>query len=401
MLRSAAGSTATLAFAAALTMTQPSLPAQAASDPQVYALTVAGPVVPPGGGATGFADFSRVRLMVAPTVAGVAIDLAYEHTLLALGSPSDGLGALVPGATRASGDWLGLDGTIRSDQRIDWRQRVDRLSATLRSGDFTVSAGRQPISWATTLFLTPADPFAPFVPSDPFREYRAGVDAVRGRWFPGPFTEAEAVVRPARTPDGRTVTALARGRLKRGAWDLSMWAGALHDRAAAAAGAVVTAGGSAFRIEGALRGTEEGVARVRAAASVDRRVTFLGHDLYGVIELQHDGFGAARAADLTSVAGSLTARRGEMQVLGRDETAVQAQWQVHPLATLEAVAIVNLRDGSILWAPGLVLSATGSITVRLGGDLGTGARDADPGRPPASEYGAVPRFGYIAVSAFL
>ncbi|HEU4536104.1 MAG TPA: hypothetical protein VFS00_18395, partial [Polyangiaceae bacterium] len=49
-----------------------------------------------------------------------------------------------------------------------------------------------------------------------------------------------------------------------------------------------------------------------------------GRDLYAVVELQHDGFGAADANEILAVLGSEPYRRGEMQALGRDELAAHA-----------------------------------------------------------------------------
>ena len=103
--------------------------------------------------------------------------------------------------------------------------------------------GRQVISWASTLILTPADPFTPFDPADPFREYRAGVDAVRFQAYPGPFSEIDIVVRPVSTIDGDRITstidgdritALARAKTNWGGWDLGVWGGVLFDEPAGA-----------------------------------------------------------------------------------------------------------------------------------------------------------------------
>jgi hypothetical protein len=90
-----------------------------------------------------------------------------------------------------------------------------------------ITAGRQTISWATSLIFTPADPFAPFDPADPFREFRAGVDALRLQGFSGAFTELEFVVRPADTREGTTITALGRITTATGPWEISGWAGVL------------------------------------------------------------------------------------------------------------------------------------------------------------------------------
>ncbi|GIS81009.1 MAG: hypothetical protein CM1200mP14_25750 [Gammaproteobacteria bacterium] len=81
-----------------------------------------------------------------------------------------------------------------------------------------ITIGRQAVSWATTLILTPADPFAPFNPSDPFRNIGEEIYALRVRLFTGPFSEIEAVVRPTETAFGTTVTALGRVQTSRGGW---------------------------------------------------------------------------------------------------------------------------------------------------------------------------------------
>ena len=45
---------------------------------------------------------------------------------------------------------------------------------------------------------------------------------------------------------------------------------------------------------------------------------------------------------------------------------MQASYQIHALVGLDAIALVNLADGSALLAPGLSWAATGSTSVRLG-----------------------------------
>jgi hypothetical protein len=224
------------------------------------------------------------------------------------------------------------------------------------------------------------------------------VDAARVQGYPGPFSQLDLVVRPADTPVGNTLTALARALTKRGVWDLSAWAGALHDQPAAAVGAAGTIGGSALRFEAELRRVPDQSPVWRGAAGLDRRFALWGRDLTVVVELQHDDFGASFAGQLPEVAASDPARRGELQVLGRDELTAQASWQVHALAALELVTLVNLHDGSALWAPGVSISASEWLSVRLGADVGSGP--GTPGAPPASEFGASPSFGYLSLSAY-
>lgn len=349
--------------------------------------------------ASGTTLLGRLRLMPRLVGGPVTVDVAYEHVLRRT-PPGGGFSITNPGGSAGtSGGWLGLDWTVRSTSRTSWRQRFDRLNVSVDAGAMKITAGRQAISWATTLFLTPADPFSPFDPSDPFREYRGGVDAVRVQAFPGPFSEVEAVVRGADTPLGRKVTALARAQTSRGGWAVGAWGGVLYEQGAGALFATGAVGATALRAEAEIRKAPSGGTTVRASVGADQRFSVAGRDLYAVVEVQYDGFGATRAQGLTAVATSLPYARGEMQVLGRWEAATQVSYQLHPLVSVDAMGLVNLDDGSALLAPGITVSVTGSVSARLGAFAGVGRRGLSLAGL-ASEYGEVPKLGYLSLSWF-
>lgn len=352
-----------------------------------------------GTGGLALADLQRLRLMMTPAVGPLAFELALEQTLdwERQGAAPETSGLLGP--VRGGEDWLGIDGTIHDGRTLVWRERPDRINVALTRGGWSLRVGRQAISWGTTLFLTPADPFSPFDPADPFREYRRGVDAARAQWYPGPQSQIDVVVRPASTPYGTTLTAVARGMATVHGWELSAWGGRVHDAAAAAAGVTRSVGASALRAEGVMRRDSAGGWVFRGAVGLDRRVTVAGRDLYGVIEYQHDGYGAAAAGELTAVGLSRPAQRAELQVLGRDEAAAQLTYQLRPLLGLEVLTLRNLRDGSGLVAPAAVLSVSEEVTARGGVFLGAGPSGASSA-PPRSEYGPLPAAAYVAVSAF-
>jgi hypothetical protein len=368
---------------------------------RVYYLNVASASGHSASGADGASDFQRLRLMFSPATSPFRLDVAYEHTLVYARDASAALSALTAGSQASSINWLTLDWPVgvHLPSNYRWRHGLDRLNGTLTVGRAELRVGRQAISWATTLFLTPADPFSPLDPSDPFREYRGGVDAARLQLFPSAFSAVDVVVRPERTLVGRTLTALARGKLSAGGWDVSAWGGVLHDRTAAAAAVTRTLAGAALRGEIAVHRDSGSGTAVRFAVGADRRWSVLRRDLYVVAEYQHDDYGAARAGDLATVAASLPSLRGEMQVAGRDVAAIQATYQVHPLVSLALLALADLRDGSVLLGPGLTYSASDAVGVRAGAYLGTG-RGPDPLGVPRSEFGGVPRTGYIALTAF-
>ncbi len=343
-------------------------------------------------------DAQRARLMWTPAIGALSLGVAYEHTLLWSDGSDAGASAVPLGAVGASGDWLHLGWTVHQGTRVTWRHRFDRLNLSWARGPVTATLGRQAVSWATTLFLSPADPFVPFDPSDPFREYRTGIDAGRVQWYAGQLTVVDLVVRGADTPGGRTVTALVRGKTQVRGWELSAWGGTLHDEAAAAIGVTRTVAGSAVRAEAEVRRDTVDRSVVRAAVGIDRRFSLVGRDLYAVVEYQHDPFGASRPSDLAAVAMSPAATRQELQVLGRDEVAAQGSFQVYPLVSAELLALWNVRDGSALVSPALSISLTNETNLRVGAFLPTGAGTSPTG--PRSEYGPQPVSAYMALSAF-
>ncbi len=350
----------------------------------------------------GFGNSQRLRLMADHRLGPVAFDAAYEHFISWSATAGGGLGIGVPGAVApGGGEWLDLQWVIEEDENLRWTHRFDRLSVTAAAGDLlSATVGRQTISWATTLFLTPADPFVPFDPADPFREYRAGVDAGRVRLFPGPLSEAEIVVRPARFRFDETLSVLGRYKGVVASWELSGYVGVLHDRAALSFGGAGGIGQAALRGEIQLRDEPDKLA-FRGTAGVDTRFDALGRDLYVIFEYQHDDFGASSADELEEVVLSPPFARGELQVLSADVTVWQGSWQLHPLFSTQLLVLWSLNDLSALFAPGASYSLSEDATAQGGVFVGVGNGDVTPGDLLPSEYGVVPTTIYASISLFI
>ncbi len=345
-----------------------------------------------------FGDFNRFRLMSEPRWGPLSLEIAYEHTL-GLNRLQTSPALAIAGVPEIS-PWLGLQWNLWEKEHVSWLHRFDRLNLSWApTGNLDVTLGRQTASWATTLFLTPADPFSPFNPADPFRAYRGGIDAARLQFHPGPLSQVEVVVRPTRSAAGREITALGRGLATWKNWEISGWAGALFDEPAAAGAVSGSLGPVALRCEASLRRIH-GETVLRGTLGIDRRVTVSNRDLYLVAEYQHDGLGAAGADETSSVLESAVFTRGELQVLGRDEAAAQAQYQLHPLWSLSLLCLWNLNDRSSLLAPSLSYSASNEVTIT--GGLFKGFGDISPGseEPPASEYGGLGTTAYLSLSIY-
>lgn len=93
-------------------------------------------------------------------------------------------GPFLPGGN----DLLPLD--VERSSLLTWEQHdsgraraelvVDQLYLQYRTGRLDLALGRQPVNLATTFYFRPNDFFAPFAPQTFFRNYKPGVDGVRG-----------------------------------------------------------------------------------------------------------------------------------------------------------------------------------------------------------------------------
>ena len=342
--------------------------------------------------------FGRFRLSTRPVLGSLSFEAAYEHALtVRQQSAGDGLGL---GVVPRGGEWLDLEWTVAQEDHVRWRHRFDRLRVAwspTRTMEF--GAGRQAVSWGTTLFLTPADPFLPFSPADPFRQFRGGVDAARVRIYPSPLSQIDLVVRPSRTDVGDEVTALGRGLATWKNWELSAWGGSLYGDVSGAFGAAGGLGGWAVRGEGVVRQINDSVV-FRGAIGLDRILRVRGRDLFLVVEYQRDNLAAADASEYLEIVLSNPFRRGEFQVLGRDETVLQASYQFHPLWSLDGFWLWNLNDRSALLAPSFGYSASDNVSLSGGVYFGIGESTVTLDRPLPSEYGLSGTTGYASLSWF-
>jgi len=345
-----------------------------------------------------FGDFSRFRLTAEPVFGPFSVEVSYEHGVnIRRRSTTDGLGL---SAVPSGGEWFDLQWTVQDQQHARWTHRFDRFHvAWMPTDTVDVRVGRQAVSWGTTLFLTPADPFLPFSPTDPFRLYRGGVDAGRIRLSPSPLSEIDLVVRPTRTALGEEVTALGRGLAVWKNWELSAWGGTLYGDTTGAVGVAGSVGPWALRGEGVAREMRDAVV-FRGSLGLDRAWQVRGRDFVFLVEYQRDNMAASGADEYLALLQSAPFQRGEYQVLGRDEVALQGSYQVHPLLSVAGFGLWNANDGSVLLSPNLSFSASNETTVTGGVYFGFGASDLTPARPLPSEYGLSGVTGYISVSWF-
>ena len=344
-------------------------------------------------------DFNRFRVMVDSVWKGLAFEFAYEQVATFRKSDDVSLGPLgeIPGGS----EWVDLHWTMVEDEHFSWEHRFDRLKVSWKpTNSVELAAGRQSVSWATTLLLTPSDPFSPFSPADPFREFRSGVDAVRVRVYPGALSEVDIVVRPTRHDSlGDELTIAGRGMTTWNNWEVSGWGGSVYGDIASAFGFVGSFAGWSIRSESVFRRLDNDVV-FRGTIGVDKRVNPFGRELYMIAEYQRDGLGVASPVEYETLLQSKPFYRGELQVLGRDEFALQSMYQINALLSVSTLGLWNLNDGSALVSPSFSYSMSDEASITGGVFLGLGDDAHTPTMAFSSEYGAIPTTLYFSFSLF-
>ena len=138
-------------------------------------------------------------------------------------------------------------------------------------------------------------------------------------------------------------------------------------------------------MEAVIRELDDSVV-FRGTAGVDRLFQVGGRDLILVAEYQRDGLGAATSDEYLDVVFSDPFRRGELQAFGRDETALQLAYQIHPLWNVAGLWLLNLNDRSALLFPSLAYSLSNEASLSGGVSFGLGADESTP--HPATAVGA-------------
>jgi hypothetical protein len=86
-----------------------------------------------------------------------------------------------------------LERRVFGDAQHQDNAEVDQLNLRWQGPQLSVVAGRQSVNLGQDFYFSPLDLFQPFNPQDSYRDFRAGVDALRATWSPGRFTQVEAI----------------------------------------------------------------------------------------------------------------------------------------------------------------------------------------------------------------
>ena len=324
------------------------------------------------------------------------------------------------------------------------REAVDWAYVSMVLGPVTITAGRHPVSFGRGKLFFPTDLISTFSLTEVDTEFKPGSDALRLDWNIGATTQLtlvaaagkhadvdplQALVNPTAEPPDEELSLAGSAFAARvqQTWtplELGFVAGLIRNDVVLGLDAVYDVGPLDLYAEltvtvptknsltpnpnevslgllGLLgmQGLQTDAAVVRAMLGA----TFKPHADWTISpELHYNGFGAWDAEQYLYVAMSQRVAMGEQSTLGRLYLGTLVMWEAHPLLSLNAVGLFNLRDPSGLLSVGGAYNVSGNVELKAGLYLPLG-RVPDISNPllplPRSEFGMYPHFFFVELKA--
>ncbi len=273
----------------------------------------------------------------------------------------------------------------RIDDTHSYLARVDRFNLVYVGDRATVKAGRQTLTWGNGLLFQPMDIFNPFSPVATDKEYKSGDDMLYAQLQLSEATDIQMVAVPRRNSAG----SLAR-RDSSLAWkshtllekmEVDFLLATHYEDHVLAMGLNASLAQSVFRFDIASTKLRNNGHRTSAVANLDYSWQWLEHNVYGFIEVYHNGFGLDDMSD--PIPPSLSQRLSRMELFsrGKNYLAGGLQIELHPLWLLSPTAIINSNDESILTTTTVSYNWLQNLTLQMNLIAPFGAEGTEYGTP--------------------
>ncbi len=352
----------------------------------------------------------RLRLMADAYYSDWIISsFAYEHRLWWRSAPTDEGGAgILPSNVEAPYRITPL--TWQLDEQADFihSHEIDRAVMALHFKNGHISIGRQAIGLGRGALFSAVDLFAPFATLEVDREWRRGVDAIRGEWMLTGQTAMEVMGVFGESWDESAMLARVRGYI--GEVDAEVMFGRRAEDDFAGIVVSSTIGDAEGHAEVAVFDTPEqqdghtvmGDGHLPIKAVLGTSYTFAigsGFTLIGEWHYSEFGVRDIEQVDLATRT-DFTDRlwRGDMTIMGRQALAMQGSYAVTMNLAASANILISPQDGSGAFTPLLRWDLSDNATLLGNAVLPWGDESRD-GRL-RSEYGNTGTSAFVQLGMY-
>ncbi len=352
----------------------------------------------------------RLRLMVDTYYADwIFSSLAYEHHLWWHSTQcSNGGTGILPCEVEAPYRLKQLNWELYEQSDFRYSHEIDRAAFVFHFGNGHISVGRQAIGLGRGVLFSAVDLFAPFATLEVDREWRRGVDAVRGEWMLTDKTAIELIGAFGESWDESALLARLRGYL--GEVDAEFLFGRRAEDDFGGVALSSTVGDAEGHAEIAVFDTPEpqdtegvlGDAHLPIKAVIGGSYTFaVGSGLTLLGEWHYSEFGVEDinhtdiASDTTFTARLL---RGDMTIMGRQAIALQGSYAIAMNLAASANVLFSPQDESGAFTPLLRWDISDNVTLLANSVFPWG--DASRDGQLQSEYGNTPTSVFVQLGMY-
>ena len=256
--------------------------------------------------------------------------------------------------------------------------RLDRLNLGYTSSWGSLRIGRQAMTWGGGLIFYPMDLFNPFSPSTVMRDYKLGEDMANLQALVG-SGELQLVYVPRRELEGGEVddavsTYAAKWHQPFDTIEVDVMAARHYEDQILGLGASGYLGGAAWRMDTVYThggAAEDIVDYIQWLVNLDYAWQWLGHNVYGFVELYYNGLGKSEPYADAPADPYIQQRlqRGDQFTLGRTYVSGQLRFEHHPLVHSQWTFLLNTADASGFLQPQVIFDFASNWQLLAGAAL--------------------------------
>lgn len=279
---------------------------------------------------------------------------------------------------------------------------LDRLNISFDAGFSDIILGRQAIAWGAARVVNPTDLFAPYTFSDIDTEDRAGVDALRIRIPTGLFSEIDCGYVCGKGCLFEDSAVYLRSRLYYKNTDITPLAVAFRENLLLGlnmAGAIGRAGvwmETGYVLSDVFKDTDSSSDYFRMTVGGDYNIS---SGLYGFIEYHYSGPGENDPEDYIKNVSNTSFQQGGVYLMAKHYLIPGINYQLAPLVTLTAQAMINLSDISLFITPSVEYNIAPNVYLSGGFFRGIGESPGNRGKMN-SEFGSYPQIYYLSTGIY-
>ena len=282
---------------------------------------------------------------------------------------------------------------------------LDRAFVTLSPPFADFYIGRQPLSFGVARAVNPTDIFMPFTFTELDKEEKTGVDALRARVPLGDMGELDVGVVFGHECDPKKSAAFLNAKVYVLKTDLTLMNIAFQEnmlfgvnlaRAVWEAGFYLEA---AYTFAGLLNEPQPEQDYFRLSTGLDYHFS---KGVYVFLEYHFSGASQGSPENYLTQLGETAFQEGGVYLLGRHYLIPGISYEITPLLTADAEVLINVGDGSALFAPRLVYNFMEDVYLEAGVyvPVGQHARVAGLVLEPESEFGLYPTVYFTSVRLY-